>query len=300
MHPEQCTALNPYARLPPDDEISLIDIGLVLLRRRWMVIGLTLLGLIAGTLMATLREPVYTYETTTEIGGWWQGSGSKRNYLPISSAVLIEDAAKEAIAAVAEGLHARAAVSKDGRRMTITSEGTAARAERIAAVHQAAIVRLADAHDDLLDAAKGEIEARLARTKMRHAQLDGEIRSRARLATVFEETSLRLAAVDGANRVGAPLLDVSERLFEAQEGLKRSQEQREQLIAEAKALGLALDSIRPTDPTDPAGETVRSGPGGAGIGVIVALAAILGLFAGFFGAFFAEFLTKVRQAQTVN
>lgn len=295
MRREHSSTLKQFdVPMPLDEEISLIDIWLVLLRRKRIVIGLTLMGLVAGVWMAMSQEPVYKYATTAEIGGWWEGIGAERRFSPVSSSPLLERSITAVVAAARESVEVVPRISKNGLRMTLTSEGTLAQAKRIEAVHQEIIVRMAELHGDLLTAIKAEVGAKLARTKMRRARLDREIRLRGELASVFEETSLRLAAAKSANRADTPLLDVSERLFRAQEGLRHSQNQREGLIAETRGLKQALHTMTPSRQL---GETVSSGPRGPSASVLAALAAVLGLFAGILGAFLAEFLIKVREAQ---
>lgn len=279
--------------LPPqDDEISLIDLWLVLVRHKWIVMGLAVVGLVAGLLVATLRQPVYTYTTTAEIGGWWQGSGAANNFSPVASVAMINDILDGFAQNEESGF--QFAVAKNGRSVSLTSKGGPELAASVAAAHERAIARLAEVHETLLDSAKHRIEGKLARAETRLARLEGEVRLLDRLTEAFEKNTLKLVDAEVATAPDSPLLGLSERLFQAQERQRRAQEEREALLTEIDGLKLALKSMAPTRQV---AETARSGPAGPSNGVIVTLAAVLGLFAGIFGAFFFEFLRKAREAQ---
>ncbi len=281
--------------LPPqDDEISLVDLWLVLIRHKWVVVGLALLGLAGSGLFAASRQPTYTYATVAEIGGWWQGTGFPKDYSPVASAAMIRDAAAEAVAAASVDIQTD--ISKDGRTVTLTSKSSPEQGEAVAGAHQAALTRLGEI-DRLLEDSRLQFEAALNRAEQRLASLEREIDLLNQLTGAFEKSALQLVASDALARNDSPLLGLSERLFQAQERLKLAVEEQKTLTSEAQGLRFALASM---EPTRRAGETVRTGPSGPAAGVIVALGAVLGLFAGLFGAFFAEFLKKVREAQAVN
>ncbi|MCG5539448.1 Wzz/FepE/Etk N-terminal domain-containing protein [Halorhodospira sp. 9622] len=54
------------SRRVPDDEISLVDLWLVLVRRRWWLFGIALVVFALGTTYALLQKPSQTYTTTLE------------------------------------------------------------------------------------------------------------------------------------------------------------------------------------------------------------------------------------------
>lgn len=57
------------------DEIDLVDIWLILMRYKWLLIGITLLCIVLSSIYAAVRVPVYEYVNTLEIGGYWSQSG---------------------------------------------------------------------------------------------------------------------------------------------------------------------------------------------------------------------------------
>lgn len=63
----------PLPRAPDDDEISLIDLWIVLVRRKWVVGGVLLLCLLLGLAWALLKSPSYQYETTIQVGQVFSG-----------------------------------------------------------------------------------------------------------------------------------------------------------------------------------------------------------------------------------
>ena len=65
------TEPEPSGRAPayyPDDEISLIDLWNVLVRRRWLIAGVTLLCLLVAGLYTTLVTPVYESRSVLLVG----------------------------------------------------------------------------------------------------------------------------------------------------------------------------------------------------------------------------------------
>lgn len=63
--------------LPPapgyDDEISLIDLWIILVRRKWVVAGVLLFCVLLGLGWVLLKPPSYQYETTIQIGEVFTG-----------------------------------------------------------------------------------------------------------------------------------------------------------------------------------------------------------------------------------
>ena len=60
-------------RASDPDEISLIDLWIILVRRKWVVGGVLLLCLLLGLTWVLLRSPNYQYETTIQIGQVFRG-----------------------------------------------------------------------------------------------------------------------------------------------------------------------------------------------------------------------------------
>ncbi|MCO6441276.1 MAG: hypothetical protein J5I81_09350 [Nitrococcus mobilis] len=62
----------PYAS-DHDDEISLIDLWIILVRRKWVVAGVLLLCVLLGLGWVLVKPPGYQYETTIQIGEVFSG-----------------------------------------------------------------------------------------------------------------------------------------------------------------------------------------------------------------------------------
>lgn len=62
----------PYAA-NYDDEISLIDLWIILIRRKWVIAGVLLLCVLLGLAWVLLKPPTYQYGTTIQIGQVFAG-----------------------------------------------------------------------------------------------------------------------------------------------------------------------------------------------------------------------------------
>jgi len=71
-----------------DDEISLIDLWLVLVRRRLLFLGLVLLAVLAGISLALILPEKFNYSTAIEIGGISYSNNGKLVYIEVPSSVL--------------------------------------------------------------------------------------------------------------------------------------------------------------------------------------------------------------------
>jgi len=249
----------PPRRDPADDEISLYDLYWALVRRKWIIVGITAACIALGVVYALLREPSYTYTTTLEIGR-----------------VAVEDRAQDEVGFEMELIDARSAVEPlltetiipmvrgqilagddesggaerppdmtvsvpDGgsRLLHLRSEGPVARADRIESTHDRVVGELKAGHDRDFE----RVEARLQRVL---ADLEGEYQSQvaeidAEMSTLQREkpnVESALERLDARREALKGYIDNLEaRLERAQQ---REDEAAEGVMGEANAMTLLL------------------------------------------------------------
>ena len=65
---DQANSQTPQPARYEDDEISLLDLAMVIWQNRWLAAAVALLTTAAGTLYALMQEHQYEYVTLLEIG----------------------------------------------------------------------------------------------------------------------------------------------------------------------------------------------------------------------------------------
>lgn len=74
-----------------DDEISLVDLAIVLWRRRWVLVLVTVLCVVAGVGYALIRPSVYSYTSSFEVGQVYNNSdGGGLAIQPVESANIVK------------------------------------------------------------------------------------------------------------------------------------------------------------------------------------------------------------------
>lgn len=171
----------PYAA-DYDDEISLIDLWIILVRRRWVVAGVLLLCLVLALGWALLKPPTYQYESTIQVGQVFTAGGlrpieSVNSVLARIQEVYIPLARGRLLTADALGGFKLDASSPEGSELVVISgEGVASQQSTYLRLLQDVIEQL---RADLLprfQAAREAIERERGNAETRLEQLKAEAR----------------------------------------------------------------------------------------------------------------------------
>ncbi|QKT04791.1 hypothetical protein HUS23_13710 [Ectothiorhodospiraceae bacterium 2226] len=212
-------------RYTDDDEISLVDLWLVLARRKWWIIGTFLVVLAVAAAAAFLSVHRYEFITTIEIGT--RISGNQVSPIESPEAVvaklnegyippIIEDfAAKTPDGVPGNGVRAR--VPQGSNLVVLQSEGPQDRRELFTDMHNLVVQRLQQDHNRMVDVIRQGQQVQLAEEMSRLAELESE-------ATVMEG---RLERVQEARRLLIEEIKVVRALVERAEG------ERERAVREA-------------------------------------------------------------------
>ncbi|QKT04792.1 hypothetical protein HUS23_13715 [Ectothiorhodospiraceae bacterium 2226] len=210
------------------DEISLVDLWLLLSRRVWLIVGTLLVALALAVAVAAFTAPKFSVVTTLEIGT--RVSGNEIALIESPDAVaakLNENYIPAALHAVAERVPEgrlirppRAHVPPQSELVVIQSAAPAAHGPLLREVHEAALGLLRQDHARIIDVTRQEHQAREAEESAALAALQNEARNlRARVERA--EESLQLMAEE-IRRVGARVAqaeaDRAEALTAAVEG----------------------------------------------------------------------------------
>ncbi len=205
-----------YRSGPPDDEISLIDIWLVLYRRRWLVTAIIAVVVAGGLAYAFLIPPRYAYTTTIEIG-----TRIVNNLLvPIESqesvrAKIIESYVPYVIqqyqskeANIIGGYGITVSAPKDSQIVVLSSKGVVQDETVYKQLHSMVVERIRDDHNRVSSVLRKGIEAQVAERERKVSALQEQKRLLdAQFKRIDEERVLLSGEIEQINT----LADESER-----------------------------------------------------------------------------------------
>ncbi len=297
-----------------EDEISLVELWLILARRKGIVIGILIVSITLGAAYALVREPVFRYTTVVELAK----TGHEKPVETASAArtrvaqVIIPIVRSEMSGSQAvQGKmppQARVRISEGGGHLLeITSEYPKAAHDDIMRFHAHLLNALTDAHDGMVAMERDRllVEQETIRNEIKRIEVEKQ-----RINARIEEAGTRLAAGRDLQRrsPGEPLdtartmtlLIIQSRLEDAFDKLLALEAALyQELPARVDKLSLRLGEIN----SRLAGITmtrvhvtalISEYPVGTGRRMIASLSLVLGIMAGVFAAFFAEFLSHVR------
>ncbi|MBE0506134.1 MAG: lipopolysaccharide biosynthesis protein [Marinospirillum sp.] len=243
---------HPY----PDDEISLVDLAKILIKRRWTLLVTATVVVIMALVFALLREPNYTYTSIYKIAEIERGEAleavqslieqAQNLYWPnVSRAYQIDNNLKS--------MPFKLAVNnpKDTLLILLSSEASEISQAKIEDLHQQVIEALQQQQQQ---AVKTTVERLQRQTETTQKLLDQAAQSESEKATDM-------------------IAGYTERLFALEDRL--------QSLQPGQVLQVAA-----------AGERAKS----VGKSLILALGIVLGGILGIMAAFFAEFAARVRQS----
>ncbi len=259
---------NRYA----DDEISLVDLWLVLARRRLLIAVVVLVFVTLGVAFAVTKPLTYSYGTTLEIGTRLVGDDLRAIEHPENvRAKILESYLPTVLQQHDQALSAEqgaytARIPKNSEIVVLEAEGSLEKKETYLAVLSSVVERVQADHKRINDILKKEIEIRRNRVENALASLEDESRflksevgrikeTRTLLERQEEETRQALAQTEknravavnqtgsGSNAMSLMLLDneirtTRERLGELEEKLKVGLESRHDTLVKEIANNL--------------------------------------------------------------
>lgn len=188
QRPERATPQYPY----PDDEISLVDLWLVLMRRKWWIIGIAAACVAAGTAYAFTQEPEYRYTTTVELARLGDADPivapeSARALLGETLVPMVRSGMREGLDPDSRPPRASVHVPEGGADLVqINSEGPRERQEAIQTLHAQLVEQLKENHDHRVSLEREDVERRretahneyeeyLDRTRIERQSLEADV-----------------------------------------------------------------------------------------------------------------------------
>lgn len=274
------------------DEIRLVDVWLVLARRKVVIAALVMISVALGLAYAFFTPHSYAYTTIIEIGT----NGRSELIEPLDTArakvvdgyitqVLREHLEKTPDDAARYEI--KAEVPKNSQVLILRSAGTAEKEPIYAALHDAVVTRLTLDHQRVQNVLREDLNIRL---KMRERSL-AELRNQAKL---FEAQLTRLE--------GKQDLPVREMIYLTSLRLAENQRAQAEMVAHIDGIRLQLANMRETGA---AVSPMRSlDPGGLGKKTTVVLSGLIGIFLGIIVALFVDLIARTheeaaRRAQAV-
>ena len=299
-----------------EDEISLVDLWLVMVRRKWLIMGIAFLCLALGVASALMREPVYGFTTVVELG---RMGDAKPVEATDSAAARIGRIAVPIVRSEMLMLQTEAdqrppevnvrRPSGGAHLLEFGSEGTMERQEEILRLHERLLNWIKTDHDDLAERDKKRLELekrtvqdemnRIETEKKRIQQRITETRSRLTTGRILQGKAPD-EATDEAQAmtlliIQSQIEDAHRQLSDLEEELyKRIPSREDRLDIRMAEIENQLDRIYLTKVHAKA--LASEYPVSTGKRLVVALSLVLGVMLGVFGAFFAEFLSGARVA----
>ena len=152
------------AALWPENEITLLDLLLVLVRRRLIVAAVAVLCTVAGLLYALLTPPVYQYRSVVSIGGEGKPFESLGTVQAKVAQLYVPEERDEYGRDQPESPRPKVSVivPKKSQLVVLNSEGVAEAADTHLALHGKVLARLVADHAELAGARKADIQAQIA------------------------------------------------------------------------------------------------------------------------------------------
>ncbi|MEW6765793.1 MAG: Wzz/FepE/Etk N-terminal domain-containing protein [Pseudomonadota bacterium] len=153
-----------------EEEISLVDLWLAIMRHKRLVLAVLLIALLIGLAAALLLPKSYTYRTTIEIGQYWNGHDFAEIDDPATVKSKLESAYISQITlaeAPDKPLEVKVDSPKNSPLIILESKVTEIQADRVHTIHAAIMRAIAKEHEQSL----GQMRA-IYESQMRAAQAE--------------------------------------------------------------------------------------------------------------------------------
>lgn len=266
-----------------DDEISLVDLWLVLVRRKWVVFGIAFVFIAAGFWYASSIPVRYEYRTGIELGRIFSKPEtgvlltSREGSVALLEDVIIPSQRKSLFNGEKIPLRVNVSVRGDTHHLVLRSVVEPEYVRQVKRLHQAVAMDLSENHSYLLER---DVSLRVKPLDSRAEMFQSQI-------SVLEKQLVLLSSRSHDNDLFS-LID-AQQMADIRRELAGIRVKLTDTLSEAEAIKKASHGTRirfiGIQSEDPVGASGR---------LIVALFLALGGMAGVFGAFFSEFLAVAK------
>ncbi len=314
---EQVTENHRIQQQYGDDEISLVDLARVLLRRKAWIVGTFLICLLGALAFAVTKERQYTYTTSVLIGEFGLdkyvagANGTKsvleKRIVPVVERQFVD---KREI----ETIPFSTAVSADEGNNFVNLQSSAPENGQalVAEFHNEMAGALTSDHNEKLSLLEKESSIRLENLRVTLATEEQQLESLQKLLAdstkvmdqAVSEGEVTASAQGADGGMEATLNSSSKTLtfllsqMQLTEQLSKRENRINELRGDIASEELKRSWIKPTRVVNVA--TASISPTGTGKSLIVMLGAVLGLMLGLFAAFIAEFVGRVKNDPPSN
>jgi len=282
-HDQRYSGDNPYG-----DEISLIDLWLVLVRRKWVILVIFVLCFAIG-MIYTVAQPVrYQYVTGMDLATLPERPGATDFTLPLpkeDSIDLLENVIIPLQREVLFGNKTRGpqVQVRDEKRtynLTLVSTARPKEAGDVEKLHEASVLALVKEQNQILEKA---LSLEVNPYKARSAVLREQIKA------IEEQFESLTKQIDDENEIKALIYvqqvgDLRQELAQARLELADAESSAKAIVEGSQGATLSYLAVRSKSPVGP--DNI----------LLIILSLVLGGMLGVFGAFLAEFFQKARQA----
>ncbi|MAM00611.1 Wzz/FepE/Etk N-terminal domain-containing protein [Hydrocarboniclastica marina] len=294
-----------------DDEISLVDLARVLIRRRYWILGTFLVCVLGALAFALTKERQYTYTTSILIGEFGldkyvaTATGAKSvlesRVVPVVEREFVDKRDLESIP-----FRTQVNADEGNSFVNLRSEAPEDGQSLVADFHAAMAQALTSDHSDKLSLLERESSIRLDNLRASLATQEEQLKSLKALLVQLGQTTTQLQnegdvtanAQSAADGMKATLSSSSNALtlvlsqLQLSEQLAKRESKINELQGEIEEEELKRSWIKPTRVVNIA--TASISPSGTGRSLILIIGAMLGLMFGVFLAFLVEFVGRVR------
>ena len=293
--------IQPVGYKHDDDEISLIDLWLVILNRKWMVIAIVLVCSAAGVVYTNVRPVQYQYRTRIDLARLTVWSEStrfivlaksskssepnevffelllpKKNSIDSLEKIIIPAKRKVLFGEMAGGPHIQIRDQKGTYSLILTSTARSEEAADVEKLHKTAALALAEEQDQILQTVRS---AKLNPLKARARLLNEQIK------TINVQLKTLLKRINGASEISE--LIYTQQIIELRRQLTQAKLELVDTESSAQAI---VESCQGVSTNYLAAQS--KSPLGPGNNLIIVLSIVLGSALGIFGAFLLEFFEK--------
>jgi len=265
----------PMPEMRYEDEISLIDLWLIVMRRKMLVITIFLFCTIAALAFALTQPLTFSFTTIVNVG-------SNENGQPFESLETIQAKLEEILIPNIRVMSLDKKKSSDEENMIKVSIPTNAVAIRLETNgEEDDYTKISSLHGSVIESLKQQYKEQIRSAKSR---LEGKLQL---LNKQLDELNMQFS-LPVSGQVSIEMLMLMDRRTASISKLEQNKQAITAQLSNLKEPGSFLSTTRSIKPV------------GKGRKVIVIVAAVLGLFLGLFSAFFAEFLAKVKLREKVG
>jgi len=199
-----------YDRRAASDEFSLVDLGAVVYRRRYLILGFLGLALVIGGIAAWVKPYTYGYSTSIEIGTRLSAGSVvplepidtvltkiKENYIPL----VLRDARNDH-APASNGAGINAEVPRNSGLIVLRSTGGREENATHARLHDAVVRHLVADHNRTVTVLRSNLELKVAEAVNKRAEMQDEGRLlEAQITRMGEDERLVLNEVKAMNQL---------------------------------------------------------------------------------------------------